>query len=225
MNRWQCLAIVGLMLWPPKPAHGASAGLIEIDGAIGPATAEYVARAIRETADKDHECLIVRLDTPGGLLESTKGIVQSIYASPKPVIVYVGPAGATATSAGCFITLAADVAAMAEAGTVAVLLPGAYYYLQEKQKPPIELFRRYGVPMAVATDHNPGTSPTLNLPLMLNMACVQFGLTPDEALLGVTLHAAKALGWHNAGRLSIGNPAVFTFLPCHPYQICYQIGL
>lgn len=111
------------MLWPPHPAQGATAGLIEIDGAIGPATAEYVARAIRETADKEHECLIIRLDTPGGLLESTKRIVQSIYASPKPVIVYVGPAGATATSAGCFITLAADVAAMAPGTSIGAAHP------------------------------------------------------------------------------------------------------
>lgn len=123
MNRWLRVAIAGLMLGSPAMAHGATAGLIEIDGAIGPATAEYVARAIRETAEKDHECLILRLDTPGGLLESTKRIVQSIYASPKPVIVYVGPAGATATSAGCFITLAADVAAMAPGTSIGAAHP------------------------------------------------------------------------------------------------------
>lgn len=123
MNRWLRVAIAGLMLGLPAKMQGATAGLIEIDGAIGPATAEYVARAIRETAEKDHECLIIRLDTPGGLLESTKEIVQSIYASPKPVIVYVGPAGATATSAGCFITLAADVAAMAPGTSIGAAHP------------------------------------------------------------------------------------------------------
>lgn len=97
--------------------------MIEIDGAIGPATAEYVERAIKETDEQGHECLIVRLDTPGGLLESTKQIVQSFYASPKPVIVYVGPAGATATSAGCFITLASDVAAMAPGTSIGAAHP------------------------------------------------------------------------------------------------------
>jgi membrane-bound serine protease (ClpP class) len=123
MNRWQCLAIAGLLLWPPLPAHGGKVGLIEIEGAIGPATAEYVERAIKETEEQGHECLIVRLDTPGGLLESTKQIVQSFYASPKPVIVYVGPAGATATSAGCFITLASDVAAMAPGTSIGAAHP------------------------------------------------------------------------------------------------------
>ena len=123
MNRWQCLAIAGLLLWPPVPAHGGKVGLIEIEGAIGPATAEYVERAIKETGEQGHECLIVRLDTPGGLLESTKQIVQSFYASPKPVIVYVGPAGATATSAGCFITLASDVAAMASGTSIGAAHP------------------------------------------------------------------------------------------------------
>ncbi len=86
------------------------------------------------------------------------------------------------------------VAAMAEAGTVAVLLPGAFYALRETKKPPVELLRRYDVPMAVATDCNPGTSPILSATLMLSMACTLFGLTPEEALAGMTVHAAKALG-------------------------------
>ena len=88
----------------------------------------------------------------------------------------------------------AGVEAMAEAGTVAVLLPGAFYALQETRKPPIELFRTHGVPMAVATDCNPGTSPLLSPPLAMNMACTLFGLTPEEALAGMTTNAARALG-------------------------------
>jgi len=88
----------------------------------------------------------------------------------------------------------AGVEAMAEAGTVAVLLPGAFYALQETRKPPIELFRAHGVPMAVATDCNPGTSPLLAPPLAMNMACTLFGLTPEEALAGMTTNAARALG-------------------------------
>jgi imidazolonepropionase len=86
------------------------------------------------------------------------------------------------------------VAAMAGAGTVAVLIPGAFYALQEKRKPPIDLFRSYGVPMAVATDCNPGTSPLLSPTLAINMACTLFGLTPEEALAGMTINAARALG-------------------------------
>ena len=86
------------------------------------------------------------------------------------------------------------VAAMADAGVVAVLLPGAYYALQETRKPPIDLFRSYGVPMAVATDCNPGTSPLLSPTLAINMACTLFGLTPEEALAGMTSNAARALG-------------------------------
>lgn len=88
-------------------------GLIHIDGAIGPATASYIERAIKVATDRDDASLIIRLDTPGGLVTSTEEIVQSFYASKVPVVVYVAPSGASATSAGTFITLAADVAAMA----------------------------------------------------------------------------------------------------------------
>jgi imidazolonepropionase len=86
------------------------------------------------------------------------------------------------------------VAAMAEAGTVAVLLPGAFYALQETRKPPVDLLREHGVAMAVATDCNPGTSPLLSPTLAMNMACTLFGLTPEEALAGMTVNAARALG-------------------------------
>ena len=88
----------------------------------------------------------------------------------------------------------AGAKAMAAAGTVAVLLPGAYYALQEERKPPVELLRAHKVPIAVATDCNPGTSPLLSPTLAMNMACTLFGLTPEEALAGMTVNAAKALG-------------------------------
>ncbi|NQD92968.1 imidazolonepropionase, partial [Pseudomonas sp. CrR25] len=87
----------------------------------------------------------------------------------------------------------ADAIAMAAAGTVAVLLPGAFYFLRETQLPPVDALRRHGVAMALASDLNPGTSPALSLRLMLNLACTLFRLTPEEALAGVTLHAARAL--------------------------------
>jgi imidazolonepropionase len=86
------------------------------------------------------------------------------------------------------------VGAMARAKMVAVLLPGAFYALSETRKPPVEMLRRYGVPMAVATDCNPGTSPVLSPTLMLNMACTLFGLTPEEAVAGMTREGARALG-------------------------------
>ena len=102
----------------------------------------------------------------------------------------------------------AGVEAMAEAGTVAVLLPGAFYALQETKKPPIQMFRDHGVPMAVATDCNPGTSPLLSPTLAMNMACTLFGLTPEEALAGMTANAARALGLEDEiGTLAPGKAA------------------
>jgi imidazolonepropionase len=102
------------------------------------------------------------------------------------------------------------IAAMREAGTVAVLLPGAYYTLRDTHLPPIEALRAAGVPMAVSTDHNPGTSPVLSLLLMVNMACTLFRLTVPEALAGVTRHAACALGLQDThGALAVGRPANF----------------
>ena len=94
----------------------------------------------------------------------------------------------------------AGARAMAAAGTVAVLLPGAYYALQEKKKPPVALLRKHKVPIAIATDCNPGTSPLLSPTLAMNMACTLFGLTPEEALAGMTINAARALGLAHAGR-------------------------
>lgn len=100
------------------------------------------------------------------------------------------------------------VRALAESGTVAVLLPGAFYMLGETTVPPVEMFRAYGVPMAVSTDCNPGSSPVTSLLLMLNMSCVLFGLTVEEALMGVTRHAARALGLEErCGTLEDGKQA------------------
>ncbi|MGR4868418.1 imidazolonepropionase [Variovorax sp. LARHSF232] len=105
---------------------------------------------------------------------------------------------------------AEGIEAMKKAGTVAVLLPGAYYTLRDTHLPPIEALRAAGVPMAVSTDHNPGTSPTLSLLLMVNMACTLFRLTVPEALAGVTAHAARALGLQDThGRIAAGLPANF----------------
>lgn len=104
-------------------ASGGKVCLIKINGAIGPATASYISRSIDEAQSQNAQCLVIQLNTPGGLLESTQVIVQKLLASPVPVVVYVAPTGATATSAGCFITLAASVAAMAPATTIGAAHP------------------------------------------------------------------------------------------------------
>ncbi|KAA8996965.1 imidazolonepropionase [Affinibrenneria salicis] len=119
-----------------------------------------------------------------------------------------------------------DALAMAQNGTVAVLLPGACYLLRETQKPPVDAFRQYGVPIAIASDANPGTSPALSLRLMLNMACMLFHLTPEEALAGVTTHAARALGLQDShGTLERGKVANFVHWPLtRPAELVYWLG-
>lgn len=120
----------------------------------------------------------------------------------------------------------AGVAAMSQSGTVGVLLPGAFYFLKEQQRPPVALLRQYQVPIAVATDFNPGTSPFISLHWAMNMACVQFGLTPEEAWAGVTRHAARALGRHAThGQLKAGFVADFVVWDATlPVEILYEPG-
>jgi len=119
----------------------------------------------------------------------------------------------------------AGVAALAHSGTVAVLLPGAYYYLREKTKPPIDALRAHGVPIALATDCNPGTSPVTTLPTVLNMACVLFGLTPEEAIAGVTRNAARALRLDDRGELRAGARCDLAFWDVSsPAELCYWLG-
>ena len=115
--------------------------------------------------------------------------------------------------------------AMGKAGTVAVILPGAFYYLRETQKPPIALFRKHGVPMAVSTDANPGSSPILSLRLAMNMACILFGLSVEEALLGVTRNAATALGRRDIGVLTAGTQCNLAIWEAtSPGALVYEMG-
>ncbi|KAF7779202.1 imidazolonepropionase [Pseudoalteromonas marina] len=118
------------------------------------------------------------------------------------------------------------VEAMAKAGTVAVLLPGAFYFLRETKQPPIELLNQYKVPIAIASDFNPGTSPLCSVQLMMNMACTLFRLTPEQALAGVTSNAAKALGLNDRGVLKVGARAdIAHWQISHPSQLSYQFGV
>ena len=117
------------------------------------------------------------------------------------------------------------VRAMAAHGTVAVLLPGAYYALRETKLPPIDAFRGAGVPIAIATDLNPGTSPLLSLRLAMSMACTLFRLTPEEALRGATANAARALGFNDRGTLAVGRRADFVVWNIErPADLCYWIA-
>lgn len=117
------------------------------------------------------------------------------------------------------------VAALAKAGSVAVLLPGAFYTLREAQFPPVDALRKAGVPIAVATDCNPGSSPLASLLLAVNMACTLFRLTPEEALAGVTRNAARALGLDDAGMIEPGKRADIAIWDVeHPAELAYRIG-
>jgi membrane-bound serine protease (ClpP class) len=144
MQRWLPVVAAMLVSGPAAAADPPRVGVVRVTGPIGPATAGYIERAIRRAAPESLALLVIELDTPGGLLESTKDIVQSLYSSPVPTVVYVSPTGATATSAGCFITLAADVAAMAPHTTIGAAHPvvggGGAPQVDETMKQKLENF-------------------------------------------------------------------------------------
>lgn len=146
MRRWTSMLLAGLTCSWAAGLRAAEVGLIRIDGAIGPATSGYIGRAIGVAGEQADACLVIELDTPGGLLDSTREIVQKFYASKVPIIVYVAPSGAIAGSAGCFITLAADVAAMAPNTSIGAAHPvslgggGAVEKLDDVMKQKLENF-------------------------------------------------------------------------------------
>ncbi len=168
--------------------------------------------------------------------EQTRRVFAAAQALGLPVKLHaeqLSDQGGAALAAG-FGALSCDhleylgddgIAVMRAAGSVAVLLPGAFYFLRETKLPPIAALRAAGVPMAVSTDHNPGTSPGLSLLLMINMACTLFRLTPLEAVQGVTMHAARALGLDDRGVLAPGLRADFVVWALdHPNELAYWFG-
>jgi imidazolonepropionase len=167
----------------------------------------------------------------------TRRVFEAARAASLPVKLHaeqLSDQGGAALAAG-FGALSCDhlehlsadgIAAMARAGTVAVLLPGAFHFLGETRRPPVAALRAAGVPMAVSTDHNPGTSPALSLLLMANMACTLFRLTVPEALAGITQHAARALGLQDShGLLASHRPANFVLWPfADAAELAYWFG-
>jgi len=175
-------------------------------------------------------------ETIGFSPEQTKRVFEAARALELPVKLHAEQLSDSggAELAASFGALSSDhlewlgetgARAMARAGSVAVLLPGAFYFLRETRLPPVALLRQHGVPMAVATDCNPGTSPCTSLLLMLNMACTLFRLTPEEALAGVTRHAARALGLSDRGVLAPGRRADFVLWDARsPAELAYAMG-
>jgi len=201
---------------------------------------DYVAEVIRMLRDLHGEGLVDAVDafceriafTP----THTRQVFEAAQALGVPVKLHAEQLSDSggAQLAAAFGALSCDhlewlgeegARAMAQAGTVAVLLPGAFYFLRETRVPPVDLLRRHGVPIAVSTDCNPGSSPCTSLLLMLNMACTLFRLTPAEALAGATRHAARALGLADRGVLAAGRRADFVLWDVsHPAQLAYAFG-
>ena len=211
---------------PPEYADRADAYIDYVCGETIPAAArEGVADAV------DAFC-----ETIGFTAQQTRRVFEAARAHGLPVKLHADQLSDTegARLAADFGALSADhleytndagIAAMAKAGTVAVLLPGAFYALRETRVPPVDGLRRHCVPIAISTDCNPGTSPATSLPLMMSMACTLFRLTPSEALAGATRNAARALGLADRGTLTVGQRAdVALWNIDEPAELAYRIG-
>ncbi len=201
-----------------------------VDEVSGPWLTELVAAGLVDAVDSFCEGIAFSVAETKQFLEAAKklGVAAHVHAGQ---LSDMGAAEAAATGGALsadhleFVS-AEGVRALASAGTVAVLLPTAYFTLRQTTPPPIELLRSAGVPMAVATDSNPGTSPCTSLLLALSMACTLFGLTPEEALAGATRNAARALGVLNdVGTLEVGKRADLVFWRItQPAELCYALG-
>lgn len=218
---------LGAHALPPEFAGRSQAYVDQVCDGMMPALA---AEGLIDAVD-------VFCETIGFSLAETEQVFQTAQRLGLPVKLHaeqLSDMGGSALAARCGALscdhiehLSADgIAAMKASGTVAVLLPGAYYFLRDTHLPPIQALRDAGVPMAVATDHNPGTSPALSLLLMLNMASTLFRLTVPEAIAGVTHHAAKALGLQQThGRIAVGMPANFVLWPLGEVaELVYWLG-
>jgi imidazolonepropionase len=220
--RATCLAAHAL---PPEYADRADAYIDAVCGWLPVLHAEGLVDAV------DAFCERIAFSLP-----QTRRVFEAAHALGLPVKLHaeqLSDQGGAALAAG-FQALSCDhleylsaagVQAMARAGTVAVLLPGAYYFLRETQPPPVQALRDAGVPIALGTDHNPGSSPTLSPLLMLNMACTLFRLTPEEALRGMTVQGARALGLADRGTLVAGQRADLVVWELeHPTELACRFG-
>lgn len=205
----------------------------------------------RSDAYIDEVCIpALRAADADGLVDAVDGFCENIAFSPKQIARVFDVAKSLglpvklhaeqlsnlggAKLAASYGAISADhleyldeegVMALAQSGTTAVILPGAFYTLREKQAPPVELLRKHNVPMALSTDCNPGSSPMTSLLLAMNMGCTMFRMTPEEALLGVTANAARALGLKDCGSIAVGQRADLAIWNIeHPAELAYRIG-
>jgi imidazolonepropionase len=211
----------------PAEYQGRSGDYIDL--VIGPMMDAVIAERLADAVDVFAETIAFSADEAARVFEAARrhGLPVKLHADQ------LSDQGGAALAAR-FGALSAEhlehsseagIAAMGAAGTVAMLLPGAFYFLRDKQPPRIELMRKHKVPMAIASDCNPGSSPAVSLLLMMNMACTLFRMTPVETLAGVTRNAAKALGLNDRGILAADKRADFVLWDiAHPAELSYWIG-
>ncbi|OOE95747.1 imidazolonepropionase [Salinivibrio sp. IB643] len=211
---------------PPEYQHDADHYIAHICQSIIPAAAE---QQLADAVDVFCENIAFSVDQAEKIYAAANAHGLNIKAHTEQLSDLGGSVAAAKSGAYSVDHIEylseADTQILAEFGTVATLLPGAFYFLRETQIPPIEALREHHVPMALATDFNPGTSPFASLTLMMNMASTLFGLTPKENLYGVTRHAAQALGFTNKGQIAVGFDADFAVWQCDtPAELSYMVG-
>ena len=219
-----CLAAHAL---PPEYAGRADAYIDLVCGEILPAVA---AEGLADAVDAFSERIAFTAEQTARVFDAAKklGLPVKLHADQLSDMGGAALAARYGALSADHIEFSAEsgLAAMAKSGTVAVLLPGAFYFLREKQLPPIDLLRKHKVPMAISTDNNPGSSPALSLLLMMNMACTLFRMTPEESLAGITRNAAAALGMGAThGRLRAGLAADLAVWDiARPAELSYWLG-